>query len=99
MKLLLCVSYTAKHGEKEEFVQEVEDCGILKKIRSEEGCLGYDYFYPAAENDKILLVEKWESEDLQQAHLKQPHMNTLKTIKEKYITDTKLERAGIIDTL
>lgn len=91
--LLLCVSYTAKPGKKELFVKEIENSGILEKIRKEAGCLGYDYFYPASGNEKILLVEKWESEELQQAHLKQAHMEELKAIKDKYIKDTSVEKA------
>lgn len=93
MKLLLCVTYTTKPGQKEAFVQEVEEKGILEKILQEDGCLGYDYFYPASGKDEILLVEKWESEDLQQAHLKQPHMKEVQALKEKYIIETKFEKA------
>lgn len=91
--LLLCVTYIAKAGQKEAFVREVEACGILDKIRHEDGCLCYDYFYPASGADEVLLVEKWASAEQQQAHQNQPHMAELMTVKAKYITDTKLVKA------
>lgn len=91
--LLLCVTYTSKPGEGACFVKEIEKSGILEIIRKEEGCLRYDYFCPAFEDDKILLVEKWRTEEDQKRHLQQPHMDTLKKIKEQYITDTQVEKA------
>lgn len=91
--LLLCVRYTAKPGKKEQFVQEIKEQGILEKIRGEKGCLAYDYFYPASGNEEVLLVEKWASEECQQIHSGQPHMEALKEIKDRYITDTSLEKA------
>lgn len=94
-ELLLCVTYTAKHGEKEKFIDEVSASGILEKIRQEDGCLQYEYYYAAQDEDKIVLVEKWENEEKQQIHMKQPHMEQLKDIKEKYVIHTKLEKAFV----
>lgn len=94
-ELLLCVTYTAKHGEKEKFIDEVSAGGILEKIRQEDGCLQYEYYYATQDEDKIVLVEKWENEEKQQIHMKQPHMEQLKDIKEKYVIHTKLEKAFV----
>ena len=41
---------------------------------------------------QILLLEKWFSEDHQKAHMKQPHMDILMTIKNRYIKDVTIER-------
>ena len=41
---------------------------------------------------KILLVEKWASEEQQQTHLRQPHMQQLKQWKEQYIAETAVEK-------
>ena len=41
---------------------------------------------------KILLVEKWASEERQQTHLRQPHMQQLKRWKEQYIAETTVEK-------
>lgn len=91
-KLLLCVCYTARHGLREQFVDEIASSGVLEKIRSEDGCIGYEYYYAAQDEDKVLLVEQWESQEKQAVHMKQPHMEHLKAIKEKYIVDTLVEK-------
>lgn len=40
--------------------------------------------------NKLVLIEKWQSKDLQQLHLTTPHMQTFSIIKEKYVDDTKV---------
>lgn len=96
-KLLLCVTYKAKHGMREEFIKEISSSGLLETIRKEDGCIEYEYCYSVLDEDKILLVEQWESEEKQQAHVMQPHMDRLRALKEKYIYDTKLEKAFSAD--
>lgn len=92
-KLLLCVAYTARPGMRERFVREMEESGLLETIRAEEGCLGYDYYYPASGADAVLLVEKWASEEHQKRHAAQPYMERLKAIKERYIAGTAVDKA------
>lgn len=96
-KLLLCVEYTAKHGMKEKFVDEVTSSGVLAAIRGEDGCLSYDYYYAVEDEDKILLVEQWASAEKQTIHTQQPHMEQLKALKDKYIADTKFNKSIPID--
>lgn len=40
--------------------------------------------------NKLVLIEKWQSKDLQQLHLTTPHMQTFSTIKGKYVDDTNV---------
>lgn len=91
-KLMLCVTYITHPGMREAFVKEVTSSGMLEMILSEDGCLGYEYYYAAQDANKLLLVEQWETEEKQTIHMGQPHMAKLKEIKEKYVIDTKLER-------
>lgn len=63
--LLLCVTYTTKPGMRDKFIQEVRSSGVLDEILAEHGCLGYVYYCSALEKDKILLVEKWDTEEHQ----------------------------------
>lgn len=94
-KLLLCVTYKFKPETRNLFIKEITESKVLDTIRAEAGCISYNYFYDTENDDQILLVEKWESEELQQAHLKQPHMDIVKGIKEKYVTETTVEKAAI----
>ena len=87
---MLTVTYTAKAGCAKKYVEELEASGVADAVRQEDGCLGYDYYFSAKDESTVFLFEEWESQQHQQVHLTQPHMATLKAIKEKYILDTKL---------
>ena len=93
--VLLLVTYTAKPGMRESFLREVGENKILEAIRGEDGCLGYDYFLAAEDKDRLLLVEKWETGEKQQAHMAQPHMKTLAEIKGRWIAQTSIERIDL----
>ena len=86
--LLLLVKYTAKPGGGEKFVREITASGILNTVRAEDGCEGYDYYFSAESPDTVMLVEKWASAK----HLQTAHMAELMKIKERYISDTSVEK-------
>ena len=86
----LYVMYTVQPGCRESFLNEAVDSGVVAEIRRENGCRRYEYFYSAEEDTKLLLVEQWETEADQKLHMKQPHMNVLRALKEKYVTDVKV---------
>ena len=66
--LTLYVAYTAKPGCRETFVRQIVMEGIADTIRREEGCIRYDYYFSAQQEDEILLVEQWQT----QAHQRHP---------------------------
>ena len=72
----------------EAFVKEVNESGVADKIRAEDGCIKYDYYFSAQDDKLLLLIEQWESAEHQKVHLTQPHMDELRAIKSKYIIDT-----------
>ncbi len=86
---LLFVTYHAKSGKAQEFVRELEQSGAAQKVRAEDGCIRYDYFFSTTDPDTVLLFEEWESVEHQQIHLSQPHISLIKAAKEKYIIDTE----------
>ena len=87
---MLTVTYTAKDGYAKQFVEDLEHSGVAQAVRAEDGCIRYDYYYSAKNENTVFLFEEWESENHQQVHLTQPHIATLKEIKEKYILATEL---------
>lgn len=89
---ILHVTYTVKPGQKENFVQAIADACIDAASRAEEGCRQYDYFYAAQADDKVLLVEIWDSVEAQQAHTKTAHFQQLGGIKEQYVLDTAIAK-------
>ena len=96
-ELKLYVVYHAKPGGREAFVRQVVEEGILTAIRAEDGCLAYDYYFSAQDENELLLIERWESAAHQRVHMEQPHMARLREIKDKYIADTKLGRVRLED--
>ena len=91
-ELILYVYYTAKPGCREQFLRDIGRRGILCVSRNAEGCLAYDYYFSAQDENVILLVEKWASAAHQRVHMEQPHMAELKAIKKQFVDDTRVGR-------
>ena len=92
MEVKLHVTYTAKPGCREAFVRKIVTQGILTAIRNEAGCLAYDYYFSAQDENVVLLIERWASEAHLRVHLTQPHMAALRKIKEEFIETTRLAK-------
>ena len=93
--LTLYVVYTAKPGCREAFVRQIVMEGIADTIRREAGCIRYDYYFSAQQEDEILLVEQGQTQAHQRSHLQQPHMARLRELKEQYVADTRLGRVTL----
>ena len=96
-ELKLYVVYHAKPGGREMFVRTLVEQGVLTAIRNEPGCLAYDYYFSAQDENELLLIERWESAAHQRVHMEQPHMARLREVKDKYIADTRLGRVRLED--
>ncbi len=84
------VVYKTIPGHRADFIRELFDTGVVAAVRDEEGCIRYDYYLSEKDENEILLIEAWETKEHQQIHVTQPHIATLKALKEKHVTDTKL---------
>ena len=97
-KFTILVLYTAKNeGDRESFVKELTESGVLDAIRNEDGCLAYEYYYSNENTKSLALYEMWESPEHQKVHMTQPHMKTAMEIKSKYIDSVKLKKIKISD--
>ena len=94
-KMTLYVKYFCRPGMREAFVRELEESGVADKVRAEDGCLCYKYYYPAAEQDNVFLLEQWVSPEHQKVHMTQPHMEQLRAIKGKYVLNAVLGEEAI----
>lgn len=97
--MTLYVKYTAKPGCRESYVRSIVSEGILSAIRNEDGCLRYDYYFSAQEEDVVLLIEQWEAEEYQRIHMQQPHMARLRELKAQYIERTTMGKAELHDAV
>ncbi len=86
------VFYRAENGEDlQKFYAEAKALGVIEKSRQDEGCLRYDYFFSADRDNEILLLEKWESKELQEKHNELPHVLKLGELKKEYKIRTEFE--------
>ena len=93
--LTLYVRYRATPGGRETFRRQLTTQGVIDAIRREDGCLRYDYFLSVQNADEILLVEQWQTDEKQQAHLRAPHMDRLRRLKSEYVADAQLGRVHL----
>lgn len=84
------VKFECLPQKREAFIKKVKQTGVLDAIRTEDGCIRYDYYLSEKDANELLLIEQWESKRHQQIHIEQPHMDTLRSFKEDYITNTIL---------
>lgn len=85
------VTYVLKDKEtREAFYREVKNCGAAEKSRQEEGCIRYEFYYHADEDNKMFLWEQWESREAQAIHLKTSHYAEFSEIKNRYKVETNV---------
>ena len=94
--LTMLVTYKAKPGMRQTYVQQLRSSGILKKIREENGCLSYDFYFSEEDENTLLLVEQWQDADCQKIHLEQTHMKEAMAVKEQYIDQTSVVKASTL---
>ena len=92
MSIRYCVEYSCKPGCAKAFVDELRSSGAWETFSHDDGCISYEYFFSAADPDKVILMEEWESVEKEAAHGKLPHMQLLWDIKPKYVDATVKHR-------
>ena len=61
-QIVLNVFYQTKPGQRDQFVEQVKEQGVLSKTRAEDGCLCYEYFDAREDPDRLFLLEIWADE-------------------------------------
>lgn len=91
------VTYTLPAGtDRKEFMAALAATGAIEASRAEEGCIRYDFFYPADAEDQVFLLEKWESREHQQAHLQTEHYARFKEAKESFGAVTVIDTDEVV---
>lgn len=92
MSLVIHIYYTGKPGMARQFAAEMERSGTAAEIRRRPGNEGYAYFFPAGDEDTVLLIDKWRDQEALDAHHASPMMETIARLREKYDLHMKVER-------
>ena len=95
MTLTVNILYKGENGNVKKFAEEMISLGIIDKVRKEEGNISYNYYYPLASDDTLLLIDKWESVEALNLHHKSDMMRDIARLRDKY--NLKLEVSQYID--
>ena len=92
MSIVVNIYYTGKNGAARKFAEEMERSGTAALVRGEEGNLRYDYFFPMADSETVLLIDCWENQQAIDMHHASPMMEKIAELREKYDLHMKVER-------
>lgn len=88
----LHVFYTAKDQKTlQAFYREVLEANVIGISQREEGCIRYEYYFSAARDNELLIVETWKDRASQELHDSLPHLTEMMKLKEKYQIQTVVE--------
>lgn len=90
--IVLNVTYKCSPDRGRRFLEAIWTEKLDEACRAEDGNIKYDYYYPVAETDEILLVEKWRDADALAKHMEEPHFKRLGQIKEGFGIETVIEK-------
>ena len=82
--ILVTVTYHCAPGEREGFVNDLKKERIGEISRAENGNIDYSYFCSVDDPDAVFLLEKWENQDVLDAHCAAEHFKKIPAIKEAH---------------
>ncbi len=92
MAIVIHIYYTGQRQNAKKFAQEMVSSGLVDQIRREEGNLGYRYFFPADDEETVLLIDRWADQSALDAHHASPMMGQIAALREKYDLHMRVER-------
>ena len=103
MSVTVNIYYSGVNGNARKFAEEMMLSGIVSDIRSEDGNLKYEYFFPIEDKETVLLIDCWKDQNSLDIHHASPMMSKIIALREKYNLHMKVERyisdeAGIPET-
>ena len=61
-----------------------QDGNARKYVRAIEGCLGYDFYFPADDPEGLLLIDSWQNQEALNRYHDAPAMQEAAALREKY---------------
>ena len=92
MSLTVNIYYTGKNGNARKFAEEMTSSGLVEQIRGEEGNEKYAYFFPAEDQETVLLIDRWRDQAALDVHHKTPMMEKIAALRTKYQLKMRVER-------
>ena len=92
MAITVNIYYTGNNGNAKKFAQEMISSGVVKDIRSEDGNIRYEYFFPMDDEETILLIDSWKDQASLDIHHASSMMEKIVQLRIKYDLHMKVER-------
>ena len=92
MSLTINIYYTGQNGNARKFAEEMISSGIVDRVRQGKGNTKYEYFYPLGDEETVLLIDCWDSQEALDLHHKSPLMQEIATLRTKYKLKMKVYR-------
>lgn len=92
MALTVNLYYTGKNGAARKFAEEMVATGVVDRVRAEAGNLRYEYFFPMADPETVLLIDQWADQTALDVHHKSPMMKEIAALRDKYKLRLRVER-------
>ena len=91
------IRYRGQNGSARKFAEEMEQSGLADAIRAEVGNLHYEYYFPLHDEETVLLIDSWESQEALDAHHASPMMKSIAALREKHDLHMSVERYERLD--
>lgn len=92
MSITFNIYYSGEEKNAKKFAREMLSSGVVDKIRLEKGNIKYEYFYPAEDEQTVLLIDSWENQEALDKHHKSPMMTEIARLREKYDLHMQVEK-------
>ncbi len=93
---LTIVAKILAKADKRELVK-AELIKLIKPTLAEKGCINYDLHQDLENKNLFLFYENWESRDLWQDHMKNPHISAYAKATEGAVEEFSLNEMTIIE--
>ena len=84
MSITINIYYTGKNGDARKFAKEMIETGVVEDIKNEDGNEMYEYFYPAGDDESVLLIDRWKNKEALDLHHKSKMMEKIAELRKKY---------------
>ena len=92
MAVTVNIYYSGINGNARKFAEEMISSGVVNDIRAEAGNIRYEYFFPMADQETVLLIDNWKDQHAIDVHHASPMMAKIIALREKYDLHMKVER-------
>ena len=91
MAITVNIYYSGENGNARKFAEEMVSSGVVHDIRSEEGNIRYEYFFPMGDTETVLLIDSWKDQHSLDVHHASPMMAQIIKLRDKYDLHMKVE--------